>query len=272
MVNGIGVADHAYRPATSVGRDRGAAPRGRTESDDDVVGSQLVEPAGDEPSDGEARGVLRNLEAGHFRGVADLRLRINFADQILTAELEAASRVASQTAADFVADANVAIDEFVGAVGEPTDEQQAAVERARNVFATALSDATAAGLSSDDLVAALSGSIEQFITTLSSIFAPPPIDPLPEGADALGVTEATGEAESTDAEPGVTAIVDELAEALGIALGEFESSSGTVSTLPPPSSPSGNGVAYAKFLSEYNELYGTPDSEPSETASIDVQA
>ena len=255
MVHGIGFGDHTHRQATSVGRDRGAVPHGRTESDNDVVESQLVEPAGDEPGDGAARGVLRNLEAGHFRGVADLRLRINFADQILAAELDAASRAASQAAPDFAAAANVAIDGFLGAAGELTEDQQAAVEQARNTFATALSDATEAGLSSDDLVAALSGSVEQFIATLNSIFAPPPTDPLPEGTDALGL-----------------AFVDELAEALGIALGEFESSSGTTSTLPPLSSPSGNGVAYAKFLSEYYELYGTPDSEPSETASIDVEA
>ena len=100
---------------------------------------------------------------------------------------------------------------------------------------------------------------------------PPPTDPLPEGTNTLGVVEPTGEIEGTDAELGL-AFVDELAEALGIALGEFESSSGTTSTLPPLSSPYGNGVAYAKFLSEYYELYGTPDSEPSETASIDVEA
>lgn len=272
MVDGIGFGAHAYGPPPSVGRDRGAAQHGRTESDDDVVGAQLAEPAADDAGDGQAGGALRNLEAGHFRGVADLRLRINFADQILAVEIEAASRAASDASADFVADANVAIEEFVVAVGELTKGQQVAVAEARDVFAAALSGATEAGLSSDDLIAAVSVSIEQFITTLNSIFAPPPIDPPADGTDVPDVVEATGEVEGTDVEPGVTAIVDELAEALSIALGAFESSGGTTTMLPPLSSPSGNGVAYAKFLSDYNELYGTPDVEPSETTSIDIQA
>ena len=102
-MNGIGPTNHAYGPAASVGRDRGAAPHGRTESDDDVVGAQAVEPVGDEPGDGEANGVLQNLQAGHFRGVADVRLRINFADQILAVEPQAAGLAASQASAAFAA-------------------------------------------------------------------------------------------------------------------------------------------------------------------------
>ena len=31
---------------------------------------------------GRGRGVIRNLEAGHFKGVADVRLRINFHDEL----------------------------------------------------------------------------------------------------------------------------------------------------------------------------------------------
>ncbi len=36
---------------------------------------------------GRARGMLRNLAAGHFHGVADLRHRLNFADEIKAAGL-----------------------------------------------------------------------------------------------------------------------------------------------------------------------------------------
>lgn len=44
-----------------------------------------------EPTEGEetqeARGVLRLLQEGHFKGVADLRLRINFAEELAGVEL-----------------------------------------------------------------------------------------------------------------------------------------------------------------------------------------
>lgn len=35
----------------------------------------------------ETRGVIRLLEAGHFKGVADIRLRINFVEELADAEL-----------------------------------------------------------------------------------------------------------------------------------------------------------------------------------------
>ncbi|MHC4620621.1 MAG: hypothetical protein ACYTEQ_22975 [Planctomycetota bacterium] len=41
--------------------------------------SQVVEPGGDE-ADGQ-RGVIRLLMDGHFKGVSDVRLRINFYDE-----------------------------------------------------------------------------------------------------------------------------------------------------------------------------------------------
>ena len=43
----------------------------------------VIDPA--PPSGEELRGVLRNLASGHFRGVAELRLRANFADEIAAA-------------------------------------------------------------------------------------------------------------------------------------------------------------------------------------------
>ena len=60
------------------------------------TGSQVqveASPVADEPEprEGEemqeARGVLRLLQEGHFKGVADLRLRINFAEELAGIEL-----------------------------------------------------------------------------------------------------------------------------------------------------------------------------------------
>ncbi len=267
MVHGIGFGDHVPPRVASVGRDRGASARERTNPEDGVAQPQeAAEAASDAPANdsnsGSAQGVLRNLEAGHFSGVADVRIPIDFADQILAAELRAAERATSEAAAHFAAGAEIAVAAFVEAAGELTEEQQSAVERARDAFATALSDAAEAGLSSDDLIAALSGAVDQFIRTLNSIFTPSLVD-------TVGGGEPTGEVESPETELGPTALVDELAKALAIVLGGL--ALGTVTSAP--SSPrAGSTVAYERFLAQYYELYGEPGGQPAATTSIDIQA
>ena len=78
MVHGIGFGDHVPPRVASVGRDRGASARERTNPEDGVAQPQeAAEAASDAPANdsnsGSAQGVLRNLEAGHFSGVADVR-------------------------------------------------------------------------------------------------------------------------------------------------------------------------------------------------------
>ena len=51
------------------------------------VTDELDPTAGEETEETEARGVLRLLQAGHFQGVADIRLRLNFAEELAGAEL-----------------------------------------------------------------------------------------------------------------------------------------------------------------------------------------
>lgn len=45
------------------------------------------EPEPTEEETQEARGVLRLLQEGHFKGVADIRLRINFSEELADAQL-----------------------------------------------------------------------------------------------------------------------------------------------------------------------------------------
>ncbi len=55
---------------------------------DDSVDSPDIKVTTDAPEDlPDGKGVLRLLEAGHFRGVADLRLRMNFAEELEGREL-----------------------------------------------------------------------------------------------------------------------------------------------------------------------------------------
>ena len=56
-------------------------------SDAEIDEPPIVEKPAPEEETREARGVIRLLQEGHFKGVADVRLRINFFEELAGAEL-----------------------------------------------------------------------------------------------------------------------------------------------------------------------------------------
>lgn len=97
----------------------GPVPDSTTEpplAPDDSVDSPDIKVTTDAPEDQpDGKGVLRLLESGHFRGVADLRLRMNFAEELEGRELPELSqpRGNGKAYAKFLAQYN--------APGKPTD-------------------------------------------------------------------------------------------------------------------------------------------------------
>ncbi|MGE5296238.1 MAG: hypothetical protein ACM3VT_15560 [Solirubrobacterales bacterium] len=66
----------------------GGEVRKKTATSAEETESPVVDTPDSEPSDTqEARGVIRLLQEGHFKGVADVRLRINFAEELAGSEL-----------------------------------------------------------------------------------------------------------------------------------------------------------------------------------------
>ncbi len=66
----------------------GGEVRKKTETLAEETDSPVVDtPDSTESDTQEARGVIRLLEEGHFKGVADIRLRINFAEELAGSEL-----------------------------------------------------------------------------------------------------------------------------------------------------------------------------------------
>ena len=112
----------------------------------------------DDQNKAKGKGVLRLLQAGHFKGVADVRLRINFFEQLSAqATADAASAVHTH-APDLVDAVNAQVNELIAplttdeespqTVGALQDEFDAAVQGATDQFASdkgvnteALSDA-----------------------------------------------------------------------------------------------------------------------------------
>ena len=262
---------------------------------DEPDGSQAaaVEPVNSKPPESdnqETKGVIRLLQEGHFKGVADVRLRINFFDEL--AGIEAGElKAAAEGQIDAVLGVVEAAAEPVAVVGEPAGDEGGSLQGLQDEFAAAVNDAKEEFMgaeipSKDGLVGALNAAFGAFVEGLWELFGPGPEvmeeeAPLGEGEGAeagaegaAGGGEQTSETQGVGEESGVlsepapeTAPAPSTAEVLENYIAgleaAFEATMGDllgaldgVVVLPELSEPSGNGVAYDKFLAIYNEMRG----------------
>jgi hypothetical protein len=229
-------------------------------------------PPETEETDGDgdkAAGVLRLLEAGHFKGVADVRLRINFFEELSARASAAAAPAVRGQAGDLIATMNARVDELIKPLA--TDEAaQATVDELRGQFGAAVQAASEqyasdAGVNGDSLIEAIQSAFDVLVHGLRGLLTPPPP---PGEADApaeppaaapvegeapaeppLGVADTPAPSPLDNALASLTTAFDELLSGLG-------DSVATALHLPDPSPPSGNGSAYDKFLAIYNALRG----------------
>ena len=216
--------------------------------DETAVVESEDQPLESEGTEGEQRGVIRNLLSGHFRGVADVRLRINFAEELQAIELRSATAAASESGASFTEGATTSVTTFAeGAT--LTEEQATAFGDAAATFEAALTEATEAGLSPQPLAEETRAALDAFAGALHEIFAAEePVAPVePIETDGVDGTE-----ESTDSD--YAALLDEL-DALYAATFETATAEVSYASPAPLSEPSGNGVAYARFLAEYQAIF-----------------
>lgn len=212
-------------------------------------GTEIDEPSPTEPqSDVQAndaeqsKGVLRLLQEGHFKGVSDVRLRINFFDELAAIEAEKLQAVAEEKVNGVLESVGGVVNSFLEEENELTEEQAASVLGFQETFVQAVSEYNS------ELVADLNTAFEGFVEALDT-----------ESGDAPG--------------PAWQTFIDDLQSAFAAATNELTQAFAEVGILPELSEPNGNGVAYEKFLAIYNELRGlqTPtdgqqNSEPLDSA------
>jgi len=276
----------------------------------------------------DSQGVLRLLQEGHFKGVADIRLRINFHDELSAIEAEKLQSIAEEQIEGILQ----SVDAIVGGLNEgsepeslpvlppppppPTkplpqpapapvlklapqapsndgdinvvhaitvkmltvtiepapaapppppppvalapppditllaEEFTEAVNQLKEDFMAADSPST------NKLVEGIQSAFDKLIDSLEAALAPanggieqePKIEP-DEGGD--GVIVQTSEPAPDPEKPPV---IEELTAAFDAGLSQLIDAFGEVKTLEPTSEPSGNGVAYKKFLNIYNEM------------------
>lgn len=208
----------------------------------------------------QSKGVLRLLQEGHFRGVADVRLRINFHDELSALETEKLQAAAEENISGVLESVGTVVNSFLEGENELTEEQINGVSQLQEIFVQDVNE------NHSEPVAYLKNAFEEFTEALRNLFAPPFTT---QEQDIISDTENS---ETTEL-PWQT-FIEDLQSAFAAAKDELTKTLGEVQILPELSEPNGNGVAYEKFLAIYNELHSvqTPiaDQQNSEPLNLAV--
>jgi hypothetical protein len=192
--------------------------------------TEPVDPATAVEHDGDARGVIRNLEAGHYSGVPAVRLRMNFLDELRAREAAATAEANAAPMDQAVDGLTTALADFAEAA-ELTADTETMFEAASAGFLEAVSVIREDSVDSAEFAQRAELAIEDFALELEGLSG---------GDDSTALA--------------LTALVSELKSVLDDTLG-----SGLPVPEPDPidfPAPNGNGAAYAKFLAAYEQLAG----------------
>lgn len=207
----------------------------------------------------DSKGVLRLLQEGHFKGVSDVRLRINFFQQLTAIEAGKLQAVAEEKVKAVLDSVGGVVNSFLEGENELTEEQTVGVSELQETFIQAVSGYT------NEPVIDLNNAFEDFVEALQNLFTPAVqthAEDIPTSTESSGAPELPLQTFIEDLQSAFTAATNQLTQAFA-----------EVQILPELSEPNGNGVAYEKFLAIYNELRGPqthadeqPDSEPLDSA------
>jgi hypothetical protein len=215
---------------------------------------------------GKPRGVIRNLMDGHYKGVADLRLRINFSDELT--ELEQSQQV------DMISErTNNLLGQTLEKLSETaemplsTEQQQAVDNLAEDLTVDVENLLGGESSKSEDFLTDLQAVFEEFASALKTSLSSEPIaavEPTKDGDVTDGEVSAI-----TETPP--QAFMDELQSSFVTAFATLKEELSSLSLVPELSGHKNQGAAYEKFLSIYQSMSGDqPASSADSTASPDA--
>lgn len=267
---------------------QGQGKTSATEGDSASSENNIIQPG--PGANGNANGVVRLLQEGHFQGVSGVRLQINFQEQLSGITQQSVASTADAGAESILAAVDTVVADFTANndLGESilegiTTAQQVFIDAATSLF----EEFRGGAIGTDQLLASLQTAFEDFLASIEAVV---PVDGAPsteEGAVvAITVDEGTVEAViPTDGdiipleapagatgetapppEPDYSAFLQALGDAFSGALQDLEVALASAeSTVPAISEPNGNGVAFAKFLNILDALNG--DTDPAATTT-----
>jgi len=237
------------------------------ESNQDTV----MESADSTISENKMKGVVRNLLDGHFKGVSDVRLRINFRDDIATLEMERMVQVAQEGVSDLIQTVTGEVDAFLQS--ESLDDQiLSTISEASDTFTSSVSQAVDSFQSdqpvkTDELISEIQTEFDDLVVSVTASFNSSseanteetdiPADNIiinpdrtanfpPSLADILSV--------ENDVSLSYEQFIMDLTAAFELKLNELMMRLSEVKVLPDLSEPEGNGQSFQKFLTIYNGL------------------
>lgn len=277
-------------------------PAGTEESEPLAAEPQPVDQQEDNTENIE--GVIRLLQEEHFKGVADVRLRINHFDKLSAIEQEQLQAVVEENIGvlesieqgvtqllNYSEDPALQQEQDTDIVPENVDEPAPpdgmTVEQRQSadiVYGNVVELLNSDGLMKNALLTLVTD-LKSALVSLADFLSPAaevpeePVTSADDGGQETTGTDITDAVVQTETPPSafeslVETFVENVSSVFTAALDEFLSGLNEVETLPELSEPSGNGVAYEKFLAIYNELWAvqTPDSGPTNGELLDIVA
>ncbi|MCK4626039.1 MAG: hypothetical protein KAV00_12055, partial [Phycisphaerae bacterium] len=136
----------------------------------------MVEGSEEQVEQESLPGVLRLLMDGHFKGVADIRLRIVFHDELEALQTEAAGTASAEAVGALIEAVGVPLDELTSS-GTLSEEQATAVGELQQTFEQAVDEAvdqskTATGVDEEALTNGLQSAFDGLTGPLETLLAP----------------------------------------------------------------------------------------------------
>jgi hypothetical protein len=232
--------------------------------------------------EGEAKGVIRLLQQGHFKGVADVRLRIVHHKQIHQVTTQSAADILELKGQTLISDVG---EELGIEFGIAQEELQEAIAAFQEKVGTNDASPDGAKPNNKNILSIYREAFGELMQALSKL------EPVVESEDQIpvqAVEDGSGEVSSTTNEEPVTTTAEQtqtrasevqseptvfqsalaaLEEKFSDDMQSIEANMNDLMSLPALSQPTGNGVAYEKFLGIYNALQGAVEAGLDDPAS-----
>ena len=237
------------------------------------------------------KGVLGLLQSGHFKGVAAVRLGINFHEQL--------SGLNQASARTRLGEAAASLDEQVAGALEvypqgASEEQVQLVTEARQTFSDAVHTAVAgfkhAETGRDGTLTGMQAAFDDLMLALEAAFAAADEQAAEgESGTLIAATDAADEtlqatiegvvevsAEVLDAAPaGSVEYLATIGQVFNSLMEELQSGMSVAAAIPEFTAPKGNGIAFEKFMAIYHDLAGvemSDDVSVAPEAGVDAMA
>jgi hypothetical protein len=248
------------------------------DNDENEVLETNVLPEDGLDSSEKQKGIIRNLLEGHFKGVADVRLRINHFEELSAIENSQLKSFVTENIDNISSPITETINGFFGDDGQELTIQAEydPAKELEQLFLQEVNRAKEAFLASEEpsitlLEDELNNAFQSLIQALEDLNTTVQIPTDPE--DEPIVTENTEDQEPVEPQYDFQAFIESLTSSFETALGTLMDGLSQSSVLPELSEPEGNGRAYDKFLQIYNQMQdiSSTDENSAESTYLDVE-